>query len=72
MYITVKEMLWNVAESEELLAEKIRKLKAGTDELGCGNVNVGKTKIVRCRDDTCQLQKKTGKYPCRVCGKGVG
>jgi len=34
-------------------------------------VNVGKTKVMRCQEGTGQVIK-TGRYPCGVCGKGVG
>ena len=59
-----------MAESEELLVEKIRKWKAGMEDRGL-RVNMGKTKVMRCRVDAGQVQK-SGKYPCGVCGKGVG
>jgi hypothetical protein len=59
-----------MAESEELLVEKVRRWKVGMEERGL-KVNMGKTKVMRCRDGTGQTQK-TGKYPCGVCGKGVG
>ena len=32
---------------------------------------MGKTKVMRCRVDTGKVVK-SGKYPCGVCGKGVG
>ena len=59
-----------MAESEELLVEKIQKWKAGMEDRGL-RVNMGKTKVMRCRIDAGQVQK-SGKYPCGVCGKGVG
>ena len=59
-----------MAESEELLVEKIRKCKAGMEDRVL-RVNMGKTKVMRCRIDAGQVQK-SGKYPCGVCGKGVG
>ena len=58
------------ADSEEQLVEKIRKWKVGMEEKGL-RVNLGKTKVMRCRDGACQVIK-SGKYPCGVCGKGVG
>ena len=59
-----------LAESEELLLEKIKKWKVGMEEKGL-RVNIGKTKVMRCQEGTGQVIK-TGKYPCGVCGKGVG
>jgi len=34
-------------------------------------VNMGKTKVMRCRVDIGKVVK-SGKYPCEVCSKGVG
>jgi hypothetical protein len=59
-----------MAESEELLLEKLRKWKTGMEEKGL-RVNMGKTKVMRCQVDAGQVVK-TGKYPCGVCQKGVG
>jgi hypothetical protein len=59
-----------VADSEELLIEKIKKWKAGMEDKGL-RVNIGKTKVMRCRADTGKVVK-SGKDPCGVCGKGVG
>ena len=59
-----------MAESEEELVVKIRKWKAGVEDKGL-RVNMGKTKVMRCRVDAGQVQK-SGKYPCGVCSKGVG
>ena len=59
-----------MADSEEQLVEKIRKWKVGMEEKGL-RVNLGKTKVMRCRDGAGQVLK-SGKYPCGVCGKGVG
>jgi len=58
-----------MAESEELLVEKLKRWKAGMEEKGL-RVNMGKTKVMRCRDGTGQVVK-SGKYPCGVCSKGV-
>mgnify|MGYP001824797758 CR=1 FL=1 len=44
--------------------------KNGLEESGL-RVNVGKTKVMRCCDGAGQVVK-TGKYPCGVCGRGVG
>ena len=59
-----------MADSEELLIEEIRKWKNGMENKGL-RVNMGKTKVMRCRVDTGKVVK-SGKYPCGVCGKGVG
>ena len=59
-----------LAESKELLLEKIKKWKVGMEEKGL-RVNVGKTKVMRCQEDAGQAVK-TGRYPCGVCGRGVG
>ena len=59
-----------IAESEVELVEKIRNWKAGMEDKGL-RVNMGKTKVMRCRVDAGQVQK-SGKYPCGVCSKGVG
>ena len=59
-----------MAESEELLMDKLRKWKTGMEEKGL-RVNMGKTKVMRCQVDAGQVVK-TGKYPCGVCRKGVG
>ena len=34
-------------------------------------VNMGKTKVMRCWNITCQA-KNSGKFPCGICRKGVG
>ena len=44
--------------------------KAGMEEKGL-RVNMGKTKVMRCRDGASQVVK-SGKYLCGVCSKGVG
>ena len=43
-----------MADSEEQLVEKIRKWKVGMEEKGL-RVNLGKTKVVRCRDGAGQV-----------------
>jgi hypothetical protein len=59
-----------IADSEELLVEKIKKWKAGIEDKGL-RVNMGKTKVMRCQADAGSVVK-SGKYPCGVCSKGVG
>jgi hypothetical protein len=59
-----------MAETMEQLVEKINKWKAGLEERGL-RVNMGKTKVMRCRDRDGQVEK-SGKFPCGVCEKGVG
>ena len=59
-----------IADSEDLLIEKIKKWKAGIEDKGL-RVNMGKTKVMRCRVDTGRVVK-SGVYPCGVCCKGVG
>ena len=59
-----------VAEAEVLLVEKLTKWKAGMEEKGL-RVNMGKTKVMRCRDGAGQV-KQSGKHPCGICKKGVG
>ena len=55
-----------MTDSEEQLVEKIRKWKVGMEEKGL-RVNLGKTKVMKCRDGAGQVSK-SGKYPCGVCG----
>jgi hypothetical protein len=59
-----------VAESEELLMEKLKTWKEGMEGKGL-KVNLGKTKVMRCQVKTGQVDK-SGKFPCAVCNKGVG
>jgi hypothetical protein len=59
-----------IAETEGELMEKVRKWKEGLEMKGL-KVNVGKTKIMRCGVGTVQVEE-SGKWPCGVCGKGVG
>ena len=59
-----------MADSEELLMEKLRKWKNGMEDKGL-RVNMGKTKVMRCRVDTGKVVKLK-KYPCGACSKGVG
>ena len=59
-----------MAESEELLLEKLRKWKEGMEAKGL-RVNTGKTKVMQCRVSRYQSED-SGEYPCGVCRKGVG
>ena len=59
-----------MAESEELLVEKLRKWKKGMEAKGLG-VNAGKTKVMQCRVSRFQSED-SGEHPCGVCRKGVG
>ena len=58
-----------MAESEELLMEKLRKWKNGMEAKGL-RVNAGKTKFMQCRLGRFQSED-SGEYPCGVCRKGV-
>ena len=53
-----------MAESKELLMEKLRKWKKGMEAKGL-RVNAGKTKIMQCRVSTVQSED-SGKHPCGV------
>jgi len=59
-----------IARSEEELREKLRKWKECMEAKGL-RVNVEKTKVMisGCKEGT---MEKSGKWPCGVCGKGVG
>ena len=59
-----------MAESEELLLEKLRKWKHGMEAKGL-RVNAGKTTVMQCRVSRVQSED-SGKHPCGVCRKGVG
>ena len=59
-----------VAETEELLMEKLRKSKMGMELKGLRG-NIGKTKVMRCQVRIGQA-KESEKYPCGVCRQGVG
>ena len=54
-----------VAETEELLMEKLRKWKRGMELKGL-RVNIGKTKVMRCQVRIGRAEE-SGKYPCGVC-----
>ena len=59
-----------LAETRELLMEKIRIWKEGLESKGL-RVNVGKTKIMKSHV-AANMDVKSGKFPCGVCGRGVG
>ena len=59
-----------LAETVELLKDKILRWKLGLEEKGM-RVNMGKTKVMGCRTDAGR-ETKSGKYPCGVCSRGVG
>ena len=50
--------------------EKIKIWKEGLESKGL-RVNVGKTKVMKCHV-AANMNVESGKYPCGVCGKGVG
>ena len=59
-----------VAETEELLMEKLRKWKRGMELKGL-RANIGKTKVIGCQVRVGQAEESR-KYPCGVCRQGVG
>ena len=59
-----------LAESREILMEKIKIWKEGVESNGL-KVNIGKTKVMKCHVDA-NMQVESGKYPFAMCGKGVG
>ena len=58
-----------LAESREILMEKIKIWKEGLESKGL-KVNIGKTKVMKCHG-AANVQVESGKYPCGICGKGV-
>ena len=50
--------------------EKIKIWKKGLESKEL-KVNIGKTKVMKCHVDA-NMQVESGKYPCGICGKGVG
>ena len=60
-----------MAESEDKLMEKFELWRSGMEDKGL-RVNMDKTKILVCRAKPVQSGKPSGKWPCGVCGKGVG
>ena len=74
-YLYIMELLYaddhvQIAETKELLLEKVRKWKEGMEKKGL-RVNAGKTKIMWCRLSMGQAED-SGEHPCGVCRKGVG
>ena len=59
-----------LADSMKELIEKVKRWRAGLEEKGL-RVNLCKTKIMKCCDVSHQVEK-SGKFPCGICGKGVG
>jgi hypothetical protein len=59
-----------MAETEELLMEKLRSWKENMESKGL-RVNLGKTKVMRCCDGGGKVMP-CGRYPCGVCNVGVG
>ena len=59
-----------IAETKELLLEKVRKWKEGMEKKGL-RVNAGKTKIMWCKVSMGQAED-FGEHPRGVCRKGVG
>ena len=59
-----------VAQSLEELSERIVRWKESMEAKGL-KVNVGKTKVMRSGKGGGQIEK-VGKWPCTICGKGVG
>ncbi len=59
-----------LADSMEELIEKVKRWRAGLEEKGL-RINLSKTKIMKCCDESHQGEK-SGKFPCGICGKGVG
>jgi hypothetical protein len=58
-----------MAESEEELADKLRRWRKAMERKGM-KVNLQKTKFMGSGGDP--LRESAAKYPCAVCGKGVG
>jgi len=58
-----------MADSEELLKEKLRKWKTGMEAKGL-RVNAGNTKVMQCRVSRFQSED-SGEHPCGVRRKGV-
>jgi hypothetical protein len=60
-----------VAESLEELEVKLKSWKNGLERKGL-KVNVGKTKLMCSAHDAPKTKIKSIKFPCGVCGSGVG
>ena len=59
-----------IAESEDMLMEKLSKWKGDIEAKGL-RVNLGKTKVMKCSVGDGKLVR-SGKWPCAVCLRGVG
>src|SRR5580692_11344898 len=59
-----------MAATKDQLVENIKRWKQGLEERGL-RVNMGKTKVLKCRVRVGQ-KEDAGKWPCGVCRKGVG
>jgi len=59
-----------IAVSKQELMERLESWKKGMECKGL-RVNVKKTKVMSCCVEA-DTRKESGKYPCGVCGKGVG
>ena len=59
-----------MADSMEMLTVKVKRWRSGLEEKGL-RINVAKTKVMKCCDMSSR-REKSGKFPCGVCGRGVG
>ena len=59
-----------LADTMEDLIEKVKRWRVGMEEKGL-RINLDKTKVMKCCDSS-GVSEKSGKFPCGVCGKGVG
>jgi hypothetical protein len=59
-----------LADSMKELIEKVKRWRAGLEENGL-RINLCKTKIMKCCDVSHQVEQSC-KFPCEICGKGVG
>ena len=69
MELLYADDLVSMAESEELLMDKLKNGKAGMETKGL-RVNTGETKVMQCRVSRFQSED-SGEHPCGVCRKGV-
>ncbi len=61
-----------LADTMEELIEKLKSWRTEMEGKGL-RVNLGKTKVMKCCEcDGAGLRERSGKFPCGVCGKGVG
>ena len=65
------DVLVLVAQSKEEFREKVLRWKECMELKGL-KVNIGKTKVMRSVKSGGGEIVKTGRWPCAVCGKGVG